>query len=346
MKDFRSWQDAPQCQDDGGPIRIYQPSGGDGELSAASRLSDFYRTYYRPVIETGRANHADTREQNQTAINLWVKITGDPPLSAIDQFTCAAFVDGLLRQPKIKSRTTVNKHCAAVQKVLNLAGPPSGKLWRAQGLIAQVPFIERPGKEHVRCDEPFRPDELELLVLNTHLMTRPNHLRVSVEIFWKALFVLLYNTGMRIQETILLEWTDIEGDEIRIRSAIRKGGRRQHRVQLTPTAMTALEWMRDCDRVRIFPWPACWGSKSNLMTEFREYRRQLLPPHRAAIAFHGFRRLHNVELSRINAKACEKSLGHAAAVNAEHYLSREIVRESVAQLRQPRLTQDRQQMLF
>ena len=82
------------------------------------------------------------------------------------------------------------------------------------------------------------------------------------------------------------------------------------------------------------------------MTEPTIDRRELLPAHRQPIAFHGFRRLHNVELARINAKACAKALGHNAAVNAESYLSRELVREAVDRLRQPRTSQQQQLRLW
>lgn len=363
MNERRSWQDARVGQevvstttrdvtirDEGGPLRLFvvreEASPGGGNLSPRMTLSEFYEAFYAPVVEVSRGNSPDTRSQNQTALRLWDRYTGNLPLVEIDQYTCATFVSGLLENAKIDSRTTVAKHAAAVQKVLRYAGPPSGRDWRACSLLERVPYIERPASEQIRCQEPFTLAELERLVTSTHLLNLPAKLSVSAATYWRALLMLLYNTGMRIQETIRLEWSDVAGHQLKIRSRARKGGRRGHTVELTDSARQALEWLSGIDPVRVFPWPARWASKSSLFKEFGRYRELLLPVHRRAIAFHGFRRLHNVELARINERACAAALGHGAAVNARSYVSRELVREAVNKLKQPRTSADRQLRLF
>lgn len=362
MNERRSWQDAPVGQevfttttrdvtlrDEGGPLRIYsdrEAASQGGLLSTRMTLSEFYAAFYAPVVEVSRGNSLDTRQQNRAAVRLWQRYTGDPPLAEIDQFTCAAFVSGLLENAKIESRTTVAKHAAAVQKVLRYAGPPSGRDWRACSLLERVPYIERPPTEQVRCQEPFTLAELERLVTSTHLLRLPADLSVSAATYWRALFMLLYNSGMRIQETMRLEWSDVAGHQLKIRSRTRKGGRRGHTVELTDSARQALDWLAGIDPVRVFPWPRSWASKSSLFKEFGRYRELLLPVQRRAIGFHGFRRLHNVELARINERACAAALGHGAAVNARSYVSRDLVREAVSKLKQPRTSADRQLLLF
>lgn len=351
----QTWQDADMAQevlyrDTGGPLRVYHGPEGDDDrprgLSPAMTLPEFYRDFYRPIVEGPCGNSDDTQRQNQRAVRLWARLTANRSLAEIDQFECAAFVAGLGRLAEIGSQTTINKHAAAVQKVLRYAGPPVGREWRAANLIARVPYVERPPKEQVRLQEPYTLEELELLVANTQLLKWPSKLAVPAEVYWRGLFVLLYNTGLRIQETILLEWRDVQADELRIRNRNRKGGRKGHVVALTPMAQTALEWLRPADSVRVFPVPASFKSKGWFFRDFRAYRRQLLSPERVEIAFHGFRRLHNVELARINERACAASLGHGAAVNAQAYCNRELVRESVGKFRQPRLTSTKQLELF
>jgi hypothetical protein len=139
-----------------------------------------------------------------------------------------------------------------------------------------------------------------------------------------------------------------QGDKVFIPSSNRKGRTKKHYVDLNEGARWALDLVKPCvcKFGRSYCWPRKWASKGSLFEAFQDYRMRLLPAHRRPIAFHGFRRLHNVELARINAKACEKALGNTATVNAQSYISRDFVREARGKIPQPRVTQERQLSLF
>lgn len=326
-------------------LQIFQPADEPVDFSTDMTLSELYLLGYRPIVELGNQNHPDTCSQNAYAMLLWTQVTGDPPLARITQMMCAQFGPAVTHLPKINSQTTVNKHCAAVQKVLNFAGPPQKRQPWNLGLLERVPYITRPPKEEMRLAEPYTFEESELLFLNVHLFRQPRRLDIPPRMYWRSLFLWLYATGCRIQETARLEWPHIEGDVARIVSRNRKRGTKGHTVELNEYALSALETLRGLDDKRVFPWPRKWASKSSLFNEFRRVRELILPAHRLPIAFHGFRRLHNVELARINERACAKALGHGAAINAQHYIGRELVKEAVGKLPAPKLTDERQMRL-
>lgn len=343
---FLEGSSAPSLQD----LQLYEPADGAVDFSPGMTLSELYRLGYAPIVERGHQRHPDTCSQNAYAVRLWASVTGDPPLARINQLLCAQFAPAVARLPKVASQTTVYKHCAAVQKVLDFAGPASRRQPYALGILERVPTIPHPPKEEMRLAEPYTLEESALLLANVHLFKKPRTLDIAPRMYWRALFLWLYATGCRIQESIKLEWAHVEshahGDVARIVSRNRKRGRKGHIIELNEHALAALATLRGLDPERVFPWPRRWASKSSLLGEFLRVRKLILPPHRVPIAFHGFRRLHNVELARINPQACAKSLGHGAAVNAQHYIGRELVREAVGQLPSLDFTDERQLRLF
>lgn len=356
------WQDAPDAQDvvslrlyDAGPA----PSGGHGDLSAALRLSEFVAQYYRPVHLVARDARPRHLEAVDQSVQYWVRFTGDPPLSAIDVFHARDFVVGLKalagRKYATLANNTVRKHCRCIQAILDLCGPPSRDHRAGLGLLAVVPYLSRPPAEEKPAEDCFTLAELVRLVEQAHLAqlpTRIGGLPIAPEMFHRVIYVLAFDTGMRIGGIMGATWKHYHPDHptgahLVLPPGSAAKGRRTKRIELNAAAVAAIELLRGYDAERIVAWPRAWpGSRHNLYDQHRLIAR-CLPPERRELAYHAIRKLHTNELAAINGLACMKSLGHASArTTVEHYTSRKVVAAAVAQLPTLALAADRQQRLF
>jgi len=345
-------QDAPNGQD--AVLRIHAPGGstGDGEPSLDWTLGEFYRRYYEPVLLVMKDARPRNLEEIRRSVAYWKAFTGDPRLGAITRYHARDFVVGLKSLPGRKYPTignnTVRKHCGAVQAILDFCGPPDRKHRESLGLFASqaaVPFIPRPQQEQPSAEDSFTFEEVQLLVDHASAARLPDGLPCSAEAYMRRLYVLLYNTTVRISGVMGATWRHYHGDHLILPARIVAKGRHAKRIELNDAARAVIESMRGCDCERIFPWPLSWPSSRQQLYRQHALIRTCLPRHRQ-FAFHAVRKLSNLEIARINPKACEKALGNSGRVNVEHYTSRQLVSETLAKLPALRTSRDRQQRLF
>lgn len=335
-------------------VRLFAPSSrGRGELSPEMRLSEFFADYYDPVVLLAR----DARPRNLEAIReslvLWIAATGDPPLKSIDAWVCRDFVVRLKERPGRSgplSPNTVRKHCGAIQAMFDLVGPAGPRRREAVGLLPTAPYLQRPRKQEKPAEDCFTVEELEQLLAAADAARLPARLACSPGDYFRRLMLVIFNTGMRVGSLRLARWEHFRGDALLLPAHVVKGSRGQ-RIELNDAARAALEAMRGCgqpggaDDAHPFPWPAWPQSRGQLYKEFSRIR-ECLPADRR-FAFHAIRKLTNNELARINPLACMKVLGHSTGrTTVEHYTSRTVARDAVAQLPPLRLRRDRQRALF
>lgn len=342
--------DAQESQD---VLRIYdgaRAAGASGELSADMRLSELVDRYYKPVhLVMHDARPRNVEEIDQT-VKYWIHFTGDPPLAAIDVFTNRNFVVGLKTLPGRKYPTmgnnTIRKHCCSIQTILDLCGPPSRDNREGLGILDLVPYVPRPPKEDKEAEDCFTFGEVEQLVQNADAATLPGGLPCSAGAYMRRIYVLVFNTGIRIGGVMGATWKHYHGDHLVLQSRVAAKGRRDQRVELNEVARQVIELMQGYDAERIFPWPRSWPASRHSLYMQHDLIKTCLPARRR-FAFHGVRKLTNNELARINPKACEKVLGHKLGrTNVESYTSREVSRDALAQMRRLTLSPDRQQTLF
>ena len=346
MGEPQPWQDAQQAQE-ALTFRLFRPTAAAERgtsrhgLSPEMTLSAFFRDFYRPIVLVSKGAAASTVAEDETSFRYWKKFTGDPPICQIDQHTCAAFVSGLLsvrkRCGEPLSTTTINKHANAVQKVLDLIGPPGRerRLRQAQWLVDLVPFIERPPATKTGPKGVYTFDEIQRLVFAATDARVPDKLAVTPAEFWTALLVFLFNTGCRIGESMKLTWRMVDDDErlLRLPWSVRKG-RKFHEVPLNDAAMAAIATMRRCHTERVFPWPVWPNSKQQLFKELRRLR--IVLPSGRRFGTHGIRKGTGTLVDAKNPTAAQKLLGHSTAqMTRDFYVADTVVRAALVDL--PRL---------
>jgi integrase len=242
---------------------------------------------------------------------------------------------------------TIRKHCGAVQAVLDLCGPPDRKHREGVGLLDVVPYVPRPRREATsRVDMSFTACEVQRLIDHAQLAQLPTDLPCSAGVYLARLYVVLFNTGVRIGGAMGATWKHFETDHLTLRARVAAKGFRDLRVELNDAARAVVESMRGADSERIFPWPRTWPASRHSLYDQHALVSQCLPPARR-FGFHAFRRLHTELLDAINPAAVQMALGWTTGRTAnEFYRSRKLVATSVAQLPVLRAGCGRQQRLF
>lgn len=214
----------------GGPaLRLFaedgpdRPDGTDG-LSAAMRLSEFYRRWFRPVVLVDVA--AATLAIYADAIEWWVRLSGDPPLDQIDAVKIAEFRRALKtarwrRSPTGRdyplSLATQAKHLKNLRAILLRTGPTLHPSRPCTELVERATWIAVSKPKH----SPKRPFELpvaRLLWRTCAAMTWGERLKclwpaAPAPAWWRAYLALAYYLGLREGTVLSLTWGMIDRRE-------------------------------------------------------------------------------------------------------------------------------------
>lgn len=338
-------------------LRLYSPeaaprTGADGRLSSTMRLSEIYWRHIEPVHQLARDAKPRNLEALRCSLAYWVRFTGDPPLDQIDEVEHGLrLVTGLRSLPGKRSphlsANSVAKHVTALQAMLDLCGPRSREQREALELVERAPYLQKPRKTKKPPEDCYSLAEVELLLANCEAAWLPHRLPVSAANYMRRVYLLAFNTAMRIQEICLVQWAHDRGTHLELPARIVAKGHEGRRVELNAAARQIVDAMRGLDAARIFPWPWSWESSRSNLYKQHDAIRACLPEHRRKFfAFHAIRKLTNNELAAINPLACQKALGHATGrVTVENYTSQQVVTAAVAQLPQPQWRHERQQRL-
>lgn len=360
MGEARRWQDATD-QQEAVIVRLYErpaAAAGPEGLSSDLRLSEFVARYYRPVHLVARDAQPRQVEAVEESVRYWVRFTGDPPLARIGVWETANFLAGLKALPGRKSarlaNNTIRKHCGAIQAILDLCGPADREHRDALDLLGRVPYLARPPRDEPTAEERFTFSELARLLDHCDLASLPRRIGgrpIDPATYHRRLLTVAYNTGMRIGGLMGAAWRHLhldtdDGDRLWLPPRIAAKGRSGKWIELNAHTRAVIESMRGCDAERIFPWPRSWpASKGTLYRQLARITECL--PVRRRFGYHAVRRLHSNQLAAVNALACQKSLGHTSGrTTVEHYTSRTIVAEAVAQLPALPRSHERQRRLF
>lgn len=302
-----------------------------GNLSAQMTLSQFFDAAFVPLRIEGRQLDEQTRDSYQESMRWWVRLTDDPPLKELTDFTCAKFMATLAKQPgrndsQRMAGYTLKKHARQIQTVIQFAGPRRGdRRGRAnQELIDRPPYLEAPRVSREPPKSDYTLAELRQILATCDTMKRPRIDGVKPCDWWQSLIEVALYTGLRRGALMQLEYSMLEDSLLRIPARISKG--RRGKIQYVhPDALKAIERIRT-DRCVIFQWPN-WPANSRGLNDMlrRLVLRAGLPDSRW-FGFQGFRRAHLTLLAEVSGHdgmaVAQASAGHSApSITRQHYVN-------------------------
>lgn len=315
-------------------------AAGDPLFSASEEatLCSFYHDYYLPVRLASDARQS-TRDYHEVCLRRWRLVTGDPPLKSITAEMLARFRDSLTKSRGLRpwqrmSPNSIRSMLRTLQSILDKAGPPGPRNRDAAGILSTVPWVKPPRPE----DREPRIVPIELVNAAYEAaacMEFPRLDKVKPPKWWRALIVLVFNTGMRKGTVFRLrwEWVDWQNRLIAVPAASMKS-RRVHVSPLNETVLRHLHSIRDDDRELIFPWPINTRA-------FHDYWHSLLDlagiPRDEHFGLHGLRRTLATTLWKTSPQAARLALGHRSMeTTIGHYVNAQaIVAAAIEDLPQP-----------
>jgi integrase len=334
-------------------LRLFDPLPPAGRsrptmrLSPNMTLSEFFAAHVLPAFL--RPTNASKRniDQYRESLKLWEAITAGPSIHQIGQATCAEFVAKLQQRKWRGARISVNtvrKHCVAVQKIIDLAGPRTRKNRVAVGLFCEEPpYLERPAKQTHPVRDDFSLDEIRAIIAACQAAVATDNLAgVPPTIWWTSLFLFLQNTGLRIGTAMCASWSMFDPHYpgwLDIPPAAYKGGRNGGYFYVNSHARKAIEQVRQlagADCPSLFPWKN-WPVSANWL---QRCRRKImdssgLPGHRR-FGFHGCRKFLGTWVAPQNALLASIILGHKSAnVTRDSYVNPKVVEELLERVPQP-----------
>jgi len=309
-------------------LRVFWPDGnGRGQQPTLSEA------FEREILPRRPFWDARTVAEYTSTLNLWAKITGDPPLSEIDDRFISRFSAELLRRPgkragAMLSRNTVRKHLRHLKAMLRQLGP---RATRGIGLLSEIPVIEAP-RPAQRPVTTFSWDQLRgLLDGAKYFQTTLTHPIASAD-WWRTLVVVIYNTSWRIGTALKLRWEWLDGPWVNVPAEAVKRRETGRRYYLNATTGQALATIRR-DSGPIFPW-------AGAMISLQRWRRRIAAkvglPTSDLYGFHCLRRTALSAIAVINPLVARIVAGHAIHdVLADHYISDQVIADTLERLPQP-----------
>ena len=300
-------------------------------------LTSFYESFFVPVRLSEAAD--TTKQTYRDVLKRWRLVTGDPPLSEINVQMLAKFKEHLQRSrgkhpDTTMSASTVAKMMRHLQAILDKAGPPGPRNRDAADLIERAPWIRPPRPE----PKPVRVvtlDTLNSVYAAAVGMKGPTVDGLKPSLWWQALLVVTFNTGLRRGTLFKLRWEWLDWEK---RVFVIPGhSMKAKRLHVTPLNETAIEHLRMIyseNRELVFPWPMDQST-------FDTYLHRLLDragiPRDQHFGLHDLRKTLATALWEASPQAAQLALGHtSSAVTVNHYVSQTgIVANAIDQLAQP-----------
>lgn len=309
-------------------LRIYNPDAKSPTQNTLTALFEKEILPRRPFWDPR------TLAEYNSTIHLWEEITGDPPVSQIDDRLITQFAAGLAaRKGKAGrglSRNTIRKHLRHLRAMLRLLGP---RATRGIGLLAELPVIEWP-RPAMRPITTFTMNELRALRDAASDFQTPLTAPIPSDRWWIAMVTVLYNTSWRIGTALQLRWEWIQGNLAVIPAEAHKRGDAGRRYYLNTHARQALNSIHRKDsNGLVFPWN---GAILSLQRWRRRIARKCGIPDDELHGFHCIRRTALSEIAKLNPLVARIMAGHAIHdVLAEHYISDDVIASTLEQLPQP-----------
>ena len=315
MRDTEGPKNQTDCS-----IRLFEPTRHEPSDTAGPTLGDLFERYYCGQRQLSPGSMLLYR----TALNHLRRVCGRDP--ALDELSARMLLD-LASNMGDASPATINKtlrHVLAVWRwaweegFCQMAPPPMRKVKR---------------KEPKRIPRAWDTSQLATLLAAAERL-RGFVVRTPARLWWRALVLFLYDTGLRIDAAMQLSVSSIEWERqtVFVPAEIQK----QAADQLLGLSAETLAALRAIEREtplfvdpdeRLFPWPfdrrpGVWRTLT------RHFRRLLLAAGLPASRRDLFHKLRRTNASYIHAAGGNptEQLGHSSAGVTRRYLDPAIAR--------------------
>lgn len=305
-------------------------------------LSQIFERFYIPFRLSDAA--PDTIANLRGTLRKWARLTGDPPISTIEAETLIAYRDASAALPGLHagskiSANTLSTELRQLQGLLNFCGPPGPRARDALGLLKVTPWIRRP-----RTEEPMPRavpfDYLSKVYEAAGSMRTPQIAGIVPADWWRALFVVAFNTGLRRRALFALLWSDV--DLLKLLLVARPATIKTRRSQTLPFNELTRQHLA---KIRngggpVFPWPFC---KRTFDNEMHALQWAAGIPRTDRFGLHAIRRTNATQLWEDSPQAAQLTLGHTTmGMTARRYVQETaIIRAAVETLRQPEAFQQK-----
>jgi integrase len=308
------------------------PSGGP-DLSVCG----FFRAYYLRNCLAGAV--PETIRQYEIALNLWRRITGDPPIRLVTNDVVAKFRDVLLsmkgRGGRPMSPNTVRSKLRQLQAIFDAAGPSGPRHRDAAGILAKIPYAKPPA-EVLDTPRIVREEWLNAVYKAAVAMDSPDVFGIKPRDWWQALLSLTLNTALRRGTLFSLRWEFVDWKDRTLHLPYRNmKAKRGHLIPLNRPALEHLERIKSASEV-IFPWPysrECFDDKFKLLQGLAGI------PAGERFGLHAIRRTAATLLWERSPQAAQIVLGHTSAlITLRHYVQPKAAAAALESLPQPWVT--------
>jgi integrase len=348
-------------------VRVFQPDAPGTSppatpprLTPRLTLTEFFRLFAWPE-RIGVDGKPATLRGYESTLRFWELSTGGPPLCRIREARDIPTFWAYLRArpghhgaPTV-SPNTLRAHGRNLRHLFRLAGPRMrcedsatvhGLFGRCRRRIAgQVivgerrlpPRVKLPRARRKPPNDYFEVTEMEAWIEAARSATVPVIPGVPAPLWWEALIVYSYNTGVRIGTALKIAfgwhrrddqgrlWVDVPGEALKCRDG--------DSLYVNHAAEQAMEAIRT-DRALLFPWPHCIRHLHTIRAKLLD--RAGIPANRR-LGFHGLRKAAAKGAAEFRMDVARIQLGHATeTMTREHYVPRSIVAATMEQMQQPR----------
>ena len=212
----------------------------------------------------------------------------------------------------IVSHATINKELRNLRAALRKA-----KRWGYTENAPEFEFLRELGR--LPCYVP--PEQFTALYAACGIATLPHVQGIDPPDYWRALLLLIYLTGWRIEQVQLLRRTDLNLDtgEVFSDAADNKGGR-DVKLVLHPLAVEHLGKLPSFAE-HLFPWP---HRRMTLWDEFKRIQDEakVKPDRKRHYGFHDLRRAFaTMNADRMSADALQRLMQHQCYTTTQKYLN-------------------------
>jgi integrase len=268
------------------------------------KIKDFFEDQYRIIRLRGRSQN--TVRLYRTSIKLLDNLLGrSAVLSDFSDLTIARLMQNVL--DKGGSPFSANKHRSQLLAI-----------WRYGCMIKLVHHWPTVMAETTPERIPVAWIASDLHQLMRTIDNLPGFVgETPAKLWWKALLLMLIDTGERISAISQVGWADIEAVWLTVPAEYRKGKRRDRRYLLTDDTLAALSQLgKFRESKSIFPWPY---NRTYLWTKYTKILEKAGLPAGRKDKFHRLRKTVG-SVAHANGLDATSVLDHSSARVTKAYL--------------------------